>query len=234
MEELGVLLGELPKEEREEAIRYYDAYFEDAGAENEQAVIAELGSAGRVAAQILKDFRAERESGVYTEQGYQEAEEKKETPVRYEEKNTDSNSHREATTDGSGIHIQKKGMSGTTLVLLLIVAVFAFPVWFPLLMAVLGVLFGIGAALVGMVFGFGVAGVACAVAGVITFFMGFVKLVAVPIVGLVFLAIALLVFGLGCLLLVVAGACAKLLVFLAGKLLNACSRLFHGRREATV
>ena len=138
MEELEVLLGELPKEEREEAIRYYDAYFEDAGAENEQAVIAELGSAGRVAAQILKDFRAEKESGVYTEKGYQEAEEKKETPVRYEEKNTDSNSHREATTDGSGIHIQKKGMSGTTLVLLLIVAVFAFPVWFPLLMAVLG------------------------------------------------------------------------------------------------
>jgi uncharacterized membrane protein len=36
MEELRILLGELPEEEREEALRYYDSYFEDAGAEQEQ------------------------------------------------------------------------------------------------------------------------------------------------------------------------------------------------------
>ena len=65
MEELEVLLEELPRDEREEALRYYDSYFEEAGADQEQIVLDELGSAGRIAAQILRDYRAERASGIH-------------------------------------------------------------------------------------------------------------------------------------------------------------------------
>lgn len=239
MRELEALLAELPNEEREEAVRYYDAYFEDAGAENEQTVIGELGSAERVAEQILHDFRAEKEAGVYTEKGYQEAEKKKEMPVKYEAHNTASENEktsesraREATTDGSGIHIRKKGMSTGTLILCLVVAVFAFPIWFPLLMAAVGVMFAFLAASAALVFGIGVGGLACVFAGVVTLFAGFVKLAAIPIVGLAFLAAALLVFGIGCLLLALAGAIFKFFLWLAGGCLRLCSRMFHGRREA--
>lgn len=241
MKELEALLAELPKEEREEAVRYYDAYFEDAGAENEQVVIGELGSAERVAAQLLRDFKAEKEAGVYTEKGYQDGEEKKETPVKYVAESNASksegsleNARREATTDGSGIHIRKKGMNAGTLTVCLIAAVFTFPVWFPLLMALLGVMFGVFLALAMLVFGVGVGGLACAFAGVVILIAGFVKLAAIPIVGLVFLAAALLVFGIGCLLLLLAGAILKLLIWIAGGCLRLCGRIFHGRREATV
>ena len=226
MKELEALLAELPTEEREEAVRYYDAYFEDAGPENEQVVIGELGSAERVAAQLLRDFKAEKEVGVYTEKGYQDGEEKKEIPVKYEAESTASkkgsvseNRQREATTDGSGIYISRKGMSAGALILCLIAAVFTFPVWFPLAM---------------LSFGIGIGGLACAFAGVILLIAGFVKLAAVPIVGLVFLAAALLVFGVGCLLLLLAGAVLKLFVWIAGGCLRLCSRIFHRRREAAV
>lgn len=241
MKELEALLAELPTEEREEAVRYYDAYFEDAGPENEQVVIEELGSAERVAAQLLRDFKAEKEVGVYTEKGYQDGEEKKEIPVKYEAESTASkkgsvseNRQREATTDGSGIYISRKGMSAGALILCLIAAVFTFPVWFPLLMALLGVMFGVLLTLAMLSFGIGIGGLACAFAGVILLIAGFVKLAAVPIVGLVFLAAALLVFGVGCLLLLLAGAVLKLFVWITGRCLRLCSRIFHRRREAAV
>ncbi len=48
------------KGEREAALRYYEEYFDDAGAENEQAVIAELGSPEALARQIIREAGAER------------------------------------------------------------------------------------------------------------------------------------------------------------------------------
>lgn len=50
-------LAVLPEEERASALRYYEEYFDDAGPENEQKVIADLGAPETVAAQILADYR---------------------------------------------------------------------------------------------------------------------------------------------------------------------------------
>ncbi|MEG0339344.1 MAG: DUF1700 domain-containing protein [Oscillospiraceae bacterium] len=50
--ELKVELASITSEERDAAIDYYSEYFEDAGEENEQTVISELGSAAKVAASI--------------------------------------------------------------------------------------------------------------------------------------------------------------------------------------
>lgn len=50
-------LSVLPEEERASALRYYEEYFDDAGPENEQKVIADLGAPEQVAAQILADYR---------------------------------------------------------------------------------------------------------------------------------------------------------------------------------
>ena len=52
MNRLEQLLLVLPEEEREEALQYYMDYFEDAGIENEEKVICELGSPEEVAAKI--------------------------------------------------------------------------------------------------------------------------------------------------------------------------------------
>lgn len=49
-------LSILPAEERENAMRYYQDYFLDAGSENEQKVIEELGDPNVLAAAILRDY----------------------------------------------------------------------------------------------------------------------------------------------------------------------------------
>lgn len=48
MEELSQLLIGISEEERVEALQYYEDYFDDAGAENEQQVIEELGTPQRL------------------------------------------------------------------------------------------------------------------------------------------------------------------------------------------
>ena len=50
-------LSVLPEEERANALRYYEEYFDDAGPENEAKAIEELGDPAKVAAQILADYR---------------------------------------------------------------------------------------------------------------------------------------------------------------------------------
>ena len=55
MAELSSQLSRIDAQERAEAIAFYNEYFEDAGVENEQSVIKELGSPSKVAAQIKAD-----------------------------------------------------------------------------------------------------------------------------------------------------------------------------------
>lgn len=59
MRELELLLADLSQTEKEEALEYYNNYFEDAGPENEEIVIKELGSPAQVAQSIKKDLRAD-------------------------------------------------------------------------------------------------------------------------------------------------------------------------------
>ena len=53
--ELWGELERIPPQEREEAMRYYEEYLEDAGPEREQEALEELGTPKEVAAQILAD-----------------------------------------------------------------------------------------------------------------------------------------------------------------------------------
>lgn len=50
-------LRQLPQEEIQNALVYHTEYFDDAGAENEQRVIDELGDPAIIAAQIIADYK---------------------------------------------------------------------------------------------------------------------------------------------------------------------------------
>lgn len=52
LRDLERFLSDIPQEEREQALKYYEDYFEDAGPENEQQVIQDLGSPIELAKQI--------------------------------------------------------------------------------------------------------------------------------------------------------------------------------------
>ena len=74
MTQLAALLQDVPVEERREAMQYYNDYFDDAGAEKEQEVIAELESPKKVAENIKADLKGTSvDNGEFTENGYEDA-----------------------------------------------------------------------------------------------------------------------------------------------------------------
>ncbi len=86
MEQLKKLLSDISEAERQEALDYYESYFDDAGQENEAAVIRELGSPGKVAAIIKADLSEGNDRyAEYTELGYEDtrAKEPGQVPDKY-------------------------------------------------------------------------------------------------------------------------------------------------------
>lgn len=69
MRQLESLLQNISATEREEALQYYNEYFNDAGPENEQNVIEALGNPVKVAENIKKDIFGNG----YGENNYQRA-----------------------------------------------------------------------------------------------------------------------------------------------------------------
>lgn len=56
LSELKQKLGRLPQAEQQDVIEYYNEYFEDAGIENEQSVLAELGCADSIAKRLNASY----------------------------------------------------------------------------------------------------------------------------------------------------------------------------------
>ena len=70
MRRLTELLGDVSPTERDEAIQYYNDYFDDAGAENESGVIASLGTPEELARTIKAGLSDGGNSGEFTESGF--------------------------------------------------------------------------------------------------------------------------------------------------------------------
>ena len=83
MKELARLLDDLPREEKIEILKYYNGYFDDAGQENEAAIIEELGSPAKVAASVKAGMDESSADHVeFTEKGVND----EKTVHEYEEK----------------------------------------------------------------------------------------------------------------------------------------------------
>ena len=70
MRRLTELLYDVPPTEREEAIQYYNDYFDDAGLENESGVIASLGTPEELARTIKAGLNDGGNGGEFTESGF--------------------------------------------------------------------------------------------------------------------------------------------------------------------
>lgn len=77
MEQLDMLLRDIPHTERREALKYYEDYFEDAGEEHETDVIEELGSPEELAKKLREDLKREEGEGTAAAERSQGAERKK-------------------------------------------------------------------------------------------------------------------------------------------------------------
>ena len=199
MERLEQLLLVLPDEEREEALQYYNDYFDDAGVENEDRVIRELGSPEEVAAKIRAGFAGD--FGEYSEQGYEDVRfqsaqeimaESSKTADGWEDSVYDAQIKEEAKKT-RGEH--SKSTNIWKVIAIVLILLIASPVILPLGIAVLAVIFGVVVSVVAVIFAFGISGFAILFAGIAVIVAGLAKVLITPAVGI-------LAAGVGCLLLV--------------------------------
>ena len=178
MERLEQLLWSIPDSEREEALQYYNDYFDDAGPENEANVIKELGSPEQVAQKIKAGFS--EAASEYSERGYE---------------NTRFRDAQEMARQSQPE--VKKTSNGWKVLAIILLCVLAAPVIIPVGAAALAVLAGVIVAVIAICFGVAAAGVAVLVAGLVVIGAGLVKLFAAPAIGLAVSGVGLLLFALG-------------------------------------
>ena len=137
MEQLERLLSDISEAERQEALAYYNSYFDEAGPENEASVIRELGSPGKVAAIIKADLDESNDSyAQYTENGYEDLREPRDSyvpEVRSAASENENGRYYEGKGNGeksrfvrNGYHPKEKG-TNSKFILLLIALVFLSP-----------------------------------------------------------------------------------------------------------
>lgn len=207
MEKLRELLSDISESEREEAINYYEDYFDDAGMENEQEVIAALSSPEKVAKTIkdgLNDVDAEQ--GEFSETGFAGYGDTVKDEVGYH-----------GVQEKTKFTDRIKGLGTAGIVLILILAIFALPILGPVCIGILSTLFGILATVIAVVFAVAIAGVSLIIAGVAVFVAAFPTLIVSPAIGILLFGLALLLLGIG-ILLTIAG------VWVAWKLVPAIIR----------
>lgn len=145
LKRLSYLLRDLPEEEIEDAISYYEDYFEEAGEDKEQQVIRKLGSPEKVAKMIRDSVQGKQREGEYTEEGYREE--------SYEDYHQMSRreAKKEQKQDGRW---NMKGRRNRNIILMILILVFVgswlIPGVFGIVIGIIGGVFG-GCA--GMLFG---------------------------------------------------------------------------------
>lgn len=205
MTELAALLQDVPAEERRDAMKFYNDYFDDAGEENEQQVIAELGDPAQVAATIKADLEgASKEHGEFTEKGYTDSRfENKNVPVgrEYKESGQKSEEYGYRNTEQSrrGYDYERSGeqtpprTNGALKIFLIVILVLvAIPVGIPVAAAILITIAAVGFTILILFFTLVIASVAIAFAGVCVFIAGLVSLVPEIAVGLALIGTGLI------------------------------------------
>lgn len=169
-------LSSLPQEERDAAMNYYEEFFSEAGEDNEQAVIASLGSPEELAKSIIDENNRDNPASSRSDTASSEA--------------------------AGGFNNQTSGFTppptpaqtasrwtGGQIALFVVLAVLASPIWLGLLCAVFGVIVGLFAAVVGIIAAFG----ACAIA---FFASGIIALFREPPVGMMLIGFSFVFIGL--------------------------------------
>ncbi len=184
---LRTALSPLPQEERDAAMSYYEEFFSDAGEDNEQSVIASLGTPEDLAKSIIDENNRENPANNV------------EIPVSTVKISPNSTEIPAGHQNNSGFEgggytpppppAQTSGGSNGQTALIIVLAVLSSPIWIGALCAIFGIIVGIFGAIIGIIASLG----ACAIAFLVT---GFVSLLNEPAVGIMMIGIAFICAGL--------------------------------------
>ena len=219
LKQLEQLLDGISEEEKADALAFYRSYFEDAGEENEESVIAELESPEKVAQSIKKNLGMEKENGSYGMSADQNPEWNKNDDDMFVKSE-------EAPKEKKG------GWSAAAIVLVVLTS----PLWLTLLLvvaslllAVVATLFGIAVAVVAVMASLVFAGFLLIGFGFSTLFTGGVA------VGLGLTGAGLLVLGLGILaVLLVVWVFGVFLPWAVRGIARLCNKPFEKKKESGV
>ena len=238
MRQLEELLSDISPNEREEALQYYNDYFNDAGRENEQEVIKALGSPEQVAGIVRDGLSGNENLGEFTESGFKNSnigqsnaiikrtasggsgsENGKDAGMRGTgaEKegaqaggSSDKDSSNEKPISGTGVTREKEGMPTWEIVLIVCACVFLSPVIFALAVTAIAAIMSVVIGLFCVCLGFAIA---MAVLFIVAFALagaGFGTIIPHPVAGIGLIGGTCICAALGILFLLV-------LVFLVGK-----------------
>lgn len=195
MKQLEGLLQSIPQAEREEALQYYNDYFDDAGTENEQEVIDSLGTPARVAENIKRDL--------YGENGLQSATVPN-PPMKYQDENhqEQTNYQTQAENKSKGGLFHRIGAWFKSLpvwgkVLTIVVGVLLSPAILGLTLSVIGAAFGLIIAWFSLIFSFAMASFALLTALIVLLILGVMCLAQVPMGGIALFGVGLICGGIG-------------------------------------
>lgn len=160
LQRLNRLLADVTQEEREEALRYYEEYFDEAGPEQEQAVLAELGSPEKVAAIIKANVPGSRIPPRY------------QTPGAGQATGAAAGAAQYANPPQYPGAAQKNDNRTLFWVVVVAAAILLSPLWLSVLGTVLGILAAV--AITGAALAF--SGVAMVVAGIVVVVKGFLTI----------------------------------------------------------
>jgi uncharacterized membrane protein len=209
MKELALLLWDVDAEERQEALNYYEDYFDDAGEENEERVISDLKSPAQVAITIRAGIEEKKSDDFaeFTEHGYQDKRFKDNSfsiSAAAPKESTDYGSGNEAHYINENKSIKAKfgkRFSPGVLALIIFLCILASP----MIAGLFGVAIGLAAAAVSLLLAMAilliVVPVILIIAGIICIVYGVIRIVSDPLTGFAILGIAAFFMGIGLLLL---------------------------------
>jgi len=218
MRRLEDLLSDISPSEKEEALTYYNDYFNDAGQENEQQVIEELGSPEQVAAGVKEGL------GLQTYDRVQDSSEGEKNQNQSAQIGTDGNAGAQNTGSQNAFSQnsqippqpqQKKSKPAWEIALIVIGLIFASPLILALICVIFALIISVFSLIFGLLIGFGAAALAL-----------YVTAFACALLGLVVLPVNVLVsgalLGSGCLCAAAGILCMVLTVLVAMTVPAAC------------
>lgn len=238
MERLEQLLQDIQENERVEALQYYEDYFEEAGEENEQQVLIDIGTPEKVAA-IIKTSLLENsnETGEFTENGYADPRFVINYEVANKENDKDySDNQYDNAAKGTAPHRERKYVkedSEKNIALIIILCILAIPVGLPLLGGAVGAVFGVVGVVIGILAAAAALAIGLTIGGIAVFVIGLFSIFTTPPLGIVSLGVGLILLGVGVLfVLLTVMICGKLIPWLVRGFVSLCSIPF--RRKGRV
>lgn len=182
LRQLESLLYAIPANERADALAYYNDYFDEAGTENEQNVIQELGSPQKVAQSIIENLRNSGYEHVYENANGQYSQNSSKNQNTYSNK-------------------KEKKLKTWQIILLIVLAIIGSPIWMGLAIGLFGVVIGILTSIFATIVSLFGSGLGLMFGGIIVAGVGVLGVMVRPLEGVTSMGVGLILTAIGILLL---------------------------------